>query len=77
LIESFIDLHLKTRLEWFNMQEFMEMLKLKSEFEGEIFDLLDTLADFDSFKNLILDYKDEKQGRALDLSGLLTVVSKK
>ncbi|KAJ3153363.1 ADP-ribosylation factor-like protein 2-binding protein [Geranomyces michiganensis] len=74
LIEKFIDKRLKARLEWFSMPTFLQMLKTrKDSLEGDVFDVLSSLADFDAFKDLMLSYKQEQEGTSIDLSGLLAV----
>jgi ADP-ribosylation factor-like protein 2-binding protein len=41
--------------------------------EGDVFDLLATLGDFESFKDSILAYKREQEGRGTDLGDLLSI----
>ena len=73
-IEKFIDGKLKAQLPWFSMPEFLNMLKSRGDqVDGEVFDMLASLGDFQLFKELILDYKDEKEGKGMDLTGLLQV----
>lgn len=62
------------------MSEFLTMLKARKNMDimdGELFEVLASLGDFHVFKELILDYKDEKGGLNVDLSGLLQVTHKK
>ncbi|KAJ3153239.1 ADP-ribosylation factor-like protein 2-binding protein [Geranomyces variabilis] len=74
LIEKYIDQRLKARLEWFSMSTFLQMIKTrKDSLEGDVFDVLSSLADFDAFKELMLSYKQEQEGTSIDLSGLLAV----
>ncbi|GFN92400.1 ADP-ribosylation factor-like protein 2-binding protein [Plakobranchus ocellatus] len=74
LIESYLETELKKRLPEFCMLEFSQQLQSrKKELEGEIFEILLTFSDFMAFKEMLLDYKAEKEGNAIDLSGGLTV----
>lgn len=61
------------------MDAFSEMLSKKNpkELDGDVFDVLDSLGDFMVFKELILNYKNWKNGTALDISGLLSVTPQK
>ncbi|KAK3709777.1 hypothetical protein RRG08_028810 [Elysia crispata] len=75
LIEAYLDSELKKRLPDFSMIEFSQQLQLrKKELEGEIFEILLTFSDFMAFKEMLIDYKAEKEGNTIDLSGGLTVV---
>lgn len=47
----------------------------KDSLDGEIFDLLYTLTDFMAFKEMFLDYKSFKEGRTIDLSSSISVIS--
>ena len=47
----------------------------KDEVAGDIFDMLFTYTDFLAFKEMFLDYRAEKKGRALDLNSGLVVTS--
>ncbi|KAI8928172.1 the ARF-like 2 binding protein BART-domain-containing protein [Entophlyctis helioformis] len=78
-IEKYLSKRLSARLPWFSMSAFMEMLKDRPEQTdgGEVFEMLHSLGDFNEFKDLILDYKREQEGRGIDLSGLLAVSSVK
>ncbi|KAI9201850.1 the ARF-like 2 binding protein BART-domain-containing protein [Polychytrium aggregatum] len=75
VIESFISVYIKKRLSWFSMPEFLEMLRSKQaeEMSGDVFDVLASIGDFTAFKELIMDYKHEKEGKTLDFSDLLSV----
>jgi hypothetical protein len=57
------------------MSHFMEMLSSRKsdDLQGDVFDLLDTLGDFTSFKEMMVSAKQVKDGKQLDLSGLLHV----
>ncbi|KAJ3209586.1 ADP-ribosylation factor-like protein 2-binding protein [Dinochytrium kinnereticum] len=43
--------------------------------DGDVFEMLTSLGDFNTFKELMLSYKNEKEGTNIDLSGLLAVSS--
>ena len=75
LIESFIASKLVLKLEWFDMPEFLNMLKDQKmeELEGDVFDVLLSLGDFQCFKDTILAFKSELEGKSIDLDGILTV----
>ncbi|KAJ3005010.1 ADP-ribosylation factor-like protein 2-binding protein [Thoreauomyces humboldtii] len=74
LIEQFIEKRLRARLPWFSMASFLGMIKSRQEsLDGDVFDVLSSLADFDAFKELMLGFKQEQQGTSIDLSGLLAV----
>lgn len=47
----------------------------KDSLDGEIFDMLYTLSDFVAFKEMFLDYKNFKEGRTIDLSSSISVIS--
>jgi ADP-ribosylation factor 2-binding protein len=74
-VEKYIYSRLQVRIEWFTMNTFMEMLQNREpeELEGDVFELLETLGDFTSFKELMLSHKEKNEGRQLDLSDLLFV----
>lgn len=56
------------------MPSFLVLLKSRADcLEGEVFEMLETLGDFGAFKEMILEYKRDKEGRGIDLSGLLEV----
>ena len=62
------------------MSEFLSMLKARQNMDtmdGELFEVLASVGDFSVFKELILDFKEEKGGLGVDLSGLLQVTHKK
>ncbi|XP_041375342.1 ADP-ribosylation factor-like protein 2-binding protein isoform X2 [Gigantopelta aegis] len=76
LIENHLNEELCKRMSDFSMPEFSKQLyERKNELEGEIFEMLLTFSDFMTFKEMFLDYKAEKEGRTVDLSGGLTVRS--
>ncbi|KAJ3101538.1 ADP-ribosylation factor-like protein 2-binding protein [Phlyctochytrium planicorne] len=43
--------------------------------DGDVFEMLSSVGDFNTFKEVMLSYKDEKEGTSIDLSGLLAVSS--
>ncbi|KAG8563216.1 hypothetical protein GDO81_015979 [Engystomops pustulosus] len=74
LVEKFIEEQLIERIPTFNMSAFISSLQShRQEMAGDIFDMLLTFTDFLAFKEMFLDYKAEKEGRGLDLSGGLVV----
>ncbi|XP_069594841.1 ADP-ribosylation factor-like protein 2-binding protein isoform X1 [Ranitomeya imitator] len=74
LVEKFIEEQLMERIPTFNMSTFIASLQShRQEMAGDIFDILLTFTDFLAFKEMFLDYKAEKEGRGLDLSGGLVV----
>lgn len=71
LLEEEISTHLCEAVEGFDMMEFVGMLNArKDELNGEVFDMMLTLTEFDSFKELMLSYKENAdQGfKGLDLT---------
>ncbi|KAJ3361834.1 ADP-ribosylation factor-like protein 2-binding protein [Kappamyces sp. JEL0680] len=74
-IEHYISVSLTARLDWFKMADFMEQLCTKKgeDLQGDVFDLLHSLGDFEAFKELVLSYKAAQEGKQIDLSGLLSV----
>ncbi|XP_069073316.1 ADP-ribosylation factor-like protein 2-binding protein [Pleurodeles waltl] len=76
LVEKYIEEQLLERMPGFNMTTFTASLQLhKDEIAGDIFDMLLTFTDFLAFKEMFIDYRAEKEGRSLDLSGGLVVTS--
>ncbi|KAJ3314650.1 ADP-ribosylation factor-like protein 2-binding protein [Boothiomyces sp. JEL0838] len=78
-VEKYIAQRLTANLKWFKMEEFLEQLKERSskELEGDVFELLESLGDFNVFKEMMLAHKLEKNRQHIDLSGLLFVNSRK
>ncbi|KAL8581152.1 hypothetical protein ACOMHN_033599 [Nucella lapillus] len=69
LVEKFLANEILKRMPDFSMEEFTQaLISRKGELDGEIFDLLLTFSDFLAFKELILDYRADKEGRTVDLS---------
>ncbi|KAF6078390.1 hypothetical protein HJG60_009227 [Phyllostomus discolor] len=76
IMEKYIEEQLLERIPGFSMAAFTTTLQHhKDEVAGDIFDMLLTFTDFLAFKEMFLDYKAEKEGRALDLSSGLVVTS--
>lgn len=76
LIEKYICEQLTKLMSDFSMDEFQkQLIARKDDLEGEIFEMLVTFSDFLAFKEMMLDYKAEKEGRTIDLSAGLTVTS--
>lgn len=57
------------------MSDFLKMLKNRDqdELQGEIFELLASLGDFQVFKECMLDFKESQMGNVVDLSDLLEI----
>ena len=76
MLEKYIEEQLLEQIPGFNMAAFTTTLKHhKDEVAGDIFDMLLTYTDFLAFKEMFLDYRAEKKGRALDLNSGLVVTS--
>ncbi|XP_076589403.1 ADP-ribosylation factor-like protein 2-binding protein [Chaetodon auriga] len=76
LLEKYLEQQLVERLPGFNMDTFIELLmQHKEEVPGDIFDMLLTFTDFMAFKEMLLEYRAEKEGRGLDLTQGLVVTS--
>merc|ERR1711963_1173221 len=64
LIETYLDAELKKRMPDFSMPNFFkELNERKNELEGEIFEILMTFSDFMAFKEMVLDFRADKEGR--------------
>jgi ADP-ribosylation factor 2-binding protein len=72
-ISSFIEEKLKTLLEHFDMEVFVEQLTARGELDGDIFDMLFTLIDYVKFKELLLDYRAMREGKSIDLSNGISI----
>ena len=60
----------------FSMSSFLsELSRQRKELEGEIFEMLLTFTDFEAFKEMMLDYRNDKEGRGIDLSDGICVTS--
>ncbi|XP_030748144.1 ADP-ribosylation factor-like protein 2-binding protein [Sitophilus oryzae] len=69
-VERFIEQELVKEIPGFEMQILENLLKNKSkkELDGEIFEMLSTFWNFSTFKEMILDYKNMKEGKGIDFS---------
>ncbi|XP_071273095.1 ADP-ribosylation factor-like protein 2-binding protein isoform X2 [Salvelinus alpinus] len=75
-LEKRLEQQLMERIPCFNMSTFNHLLKQhKDEVSGDIFDMLLTFTDFMAFKEMLIDYRAEREGRGLDLSDGLVVRS--
>ncbi|OAJ37946.1 hypothetical protein BDEG_21917 [Batrachochytrium dendrobatidis JEL423] len=75
-IESYLCKRLKVRLPWFSMPDFLQMIKQRpDQAEGDVFDMLHSLGEFIEFKDLMIGYIREKEGRGPNLNCLLSVSS--
>ena len=64
------------RMADFSMASFLSQLsRQRKELEGEIFEMLLTFTDFEAFKEMMVDYRNEKEGRGIDLSSGICVTS--
>ncbi|XP_074646756.1 ADP-ribosylation factor-like protein 2-binding protein [Tubulanus polymorphus] len=76
ILEHHLDTELNRRMPGFNLEEFFtQLLSQKDMLEGEIFEMLFTFTDFMAFKEMMLDFRREKEGLTTDLSSGLTVTS--
>ncbi|XP_077452536.1 ADP-ribosylation factor-like protein 2-binding protein isoform X2 [Stigmatopora argus] len=74
LLEKYVEKQLMKRIPGFNMATFIEhLMEHKDEVSGDIVDVLLSFIDFVAFKEMVLQYKVEKEGRSLDLSTGLIV----
>ncbi|XP_061630921.1 ADP-ribosylation factor-like protein 2-binding protein isoform X1 [Phyllopteryx taeniolatus] len=74
LLEKYVEQQLIKRIPSFNMSTFIEhLMEHKDEVSGDIVDILLSFIDFVAFKEMVLQYKVEKEGRSLDLSQGLIV----
>lgn len=74
-IEQCLGDELKKRIPEFSMETFMSTLQRhKNEIVGDIFEMLLSFTDFISFKEMILDYKAEKEGRNMGLNNGFVVI---
>lgn len=76
IVEQRIEKKLKETINNFEMGQFYdELRKNQDHLDGEVFEMLYTLSDFSAFKEMILDYKAEKEGKAVDLSKDLSIIA--
>jgi len=75
-LEHFMEQQLCRRMPGFSMSSFMsELSRQRKELEGEIFEMLLTFTDFEAFKEMMLDYRSDKEGRGIDLSDGICITS--
>ncbi|KAL0274089.1 UNVERIFIED_CONTAM: hypothetical protein PYX00_006606 [Menopon gallinae] len=73
-VESFINKYIKKFIPNFEMEALIvELEKRRSCLEGEVFEVLFTLTDFNVFKEMFLDYRLMKEGTIIDLDQSLYV----
>jgi len=62
VIEGYLEKRLAAEIEDFSMDLFLELLKGRpeSDLQGEVFELLHSFSDFNTFKDLMIDYKKSK-----------------
>ncbi|XP_035646861.1 ADP-ribosylation factor-like protein 2-binding protein isoform X2 [Oncorhynchus keta] len=76
MLEKRLEQQLMERIPCFNMSTFNHLLKQhKDEVSGDILDMLLTFTDFMAFKEMLIDYRAEREGRGLDLGDGLVVRS--
>ncbi|XP_014278211.1 ADP-ribosylation factor-like protein 2-binding protein [Halyomorpha halys] len=74
IMESYIEQRLKKEIIGFDLEEFYEELhKRRDSLDGEVFEVLYTLSDFIAFKEMILCYKNAKDGKTADFSQCICV----
>ncbi|CAG9768839.1 unnamed protein product [Ceutorhynchus assimilis] len=74
IVEKYIEKELVKNIPAFDIRMFEMELKLKpNELDGEIYEMLSSFWDFAVFKNMFLEYKQMKEGKALDLTGNIWV----
>ncbi|KAI9164527.1 hypothetical protein H9P43_008386 [Blastocladiella emersonii ATCC 22665] len=76
LVESYLDSRLRAVFAWFSMAEFMQQCRVfvrsdEGAAGGDVFDVLASLGDFAAFKEIILAYRNGREGTAPDFSDLL------
>jgi len=76
LLETFLEQQLCARVAEFSMSSFLSQLsRQRKELEGEIFEMLLTFTDFEAFKEMMVDFRNDKEGRGVDLSAGICVTS--
>uniref|UniRef100_A0A224XZQ6 ADP-ribosylation factor-like protein 2-binding protein n=1 Tax=Panstrongylus lignarius TaxID=156445 RepID=A0A224XZQ6_9HEMI len=76
IVEQTIEKKLKETINNFEMEQFYdELRKNQDHLDGEVFEMLYTLSDFSAFKEMIFDYKAEKEGKTVDLSKDLSIIA--
>ncbi|XP_046861869.1 ADP-ribosylation factor-like protein 2-binding protein [Xenia sp. Carnegie-2017] len=72
LIEKHLEECLQKRMPDFSMDQFMSSIQQrKDQIGGDIFDMLLSFTGFLTFKQMFLDYKVDKEGKSVDLGGLV------
>ena len=75
-IEGHIERELQSQIPDFSMEWMSKMLSSHQDcVDMGVMEILHSFSDFLTFKDLMLRYKDEKEGRALDLSDLIMTSS--
>ncbi|XP_046468516.1 ADP-ribosylation factor-like protein 2-binding protein isoform X1 [Neodiprion pinetum] len=75
-IENYIVKQLKKSVPNFSIHVLLDQLnERRPELDGEVFEVLATLTDFLSFKEMILDYKAVKEGKVEDFSAGISITS--
>mmetsp|Transcript_20629 Transcript_20629/g.28565 ORF Transcript_20629/g.28565 Transcript_20629/m.28565 type:complete len:215 (-) Transcript_20629:250-894(-) len=73
MLESAFHTHLTSEVEGFDMSHFGGMLnERKDTLDGEVFDMLLTMTEFESFKELMLSYKQETKVNMKELDLMLS-----
>eukprot|EP00802_Teleaulax_amphioxeia_P022306 Tamp_22740.p1 GENE.Tamp_22740~~Tamp_22740.p1 ORF type:complete len:218 (+),score=77.93 Tamp_22740:89-742(+) len=69
LIEGYLESRLKQNISTFSMPDFMEMLMTREEEmkASDVFDMLVSCADFETFKDLMLSHKSMREGGGVQL----------
>ncbi|KAF5830594.1 the ARF-like 2 binding protein BART-domain-containing protein [Dunaliella salina] len=66
LLEAIIDTRLRQAVPGFDMQDFLRMIdSRRQELMSDVFDLLLSLGDFETFKDMMLSFKQEQSGGGL------------
>uniref|UniRef100_A0A6U4NUG4 ADP-ribosylation factor-like protein 2-binding protein n=1 Tax=Hemiselmis andersenii TaxID=464988 RepID=A0A6U4NUG4_HEMAN len=70
LVEGYVERRLKEAISDFSMQAFMEMLSAREEEmqSTDVFDMLVSFADFDTFKDIMLSHKHQRHGGSVQLA---------
>ncbi|KAJ3065246.1 ADP-ribosylation factor-like protein 2-binding protein [Podochytrium sp. JEL0797] len=77
-VEAYIEKKLRAEIPEFKMSEFLDLLRSRPEqLEGDVFDMMSSIGDFSSFKDMMVSFKQEQEGTGIDLSGLLAVTNSK
>ncbi|TPX35360.1 hypothetical protein SmJEL517_g02204 [Synchytrium microbalum] len=71
-VSDFLTPQVTATLSWFDMEEFLLSLKSHPQLEGDVFDFLATLVDFDAFKEKMAEHV-QPTNQGLDFSDLLAI----